>query len=499
MNTKGHPYAVKPTWTGAAPLLCELSHDYTGSPRVTESGVTSPDLNHTIPSGLLRKTPAPLPAVPESALARHFGRLARRNHNLHHGTYPLGSCTMKYNPIINEQLAWTDGFANLHPYQDGADSQGALQLMWELEQMLTSVTGMARMSLQPAAGAHGEWTGLRMIQAYHASRNDTKRTVVLVPDSAHGTNPASAALCGYTVVTLESNANGTVDLERFTAHLNDTVAAVMLTNPNTLGVFEPDILELARRAHEAGALLYYDGANLNALVGVARPGDMGFDVVHLNLHKTFSTPHGGGGPGAGPVGVVEKLVEFLPTPTIDQHDGHFILNDDRPHSIGKVRSFYGNFGMLVRAYAYIRAYGTELPHIAHDAVLNARYLQKRLAAFLPMAVATPCLHEFVATTKGCGVEGLTALDLAKRLIDYGVYPPTMYFPTTVPEALMFEPTETESKASLDYLVDACEAILTEAKDDLAFVKAAPHNAPVQRVDEVEAARHPVLQWNASAR
>jgi glycine dehydrogenase subunit 2 len=486
--------APEAAWAGDEPLVFELSTDYVGGPRSVAAGVEARPLAELLSKSALRSAPPTVPAVPEPVLARHVGRLARRNHHLHHGIYPLGSCTMKYNPVVDEQVAGLDGFASLHPYQQDEDAQGAAELMWELERMLCGITGMARMSLQPAAGAHGEWTGLRMIQAYHAAHGDTHRTRVLVPDSAHGTNPASAALSGLEVVTVKSNHDGTVDVEDFKAHLDSSIAAIMLTNPNTLGVFEKDILEIARAAHQAGALLYYDGANLNALVGVARPGDMGFDVVHLNLHKTFSTPHGGGGPGSGPVGVAESLVDFLPVPIVERREGRFALEYDRPRSIGKVRSFYGNFGMLVRAYAYIRAYGDTLPQVAHDAVLNARYLQARLAPLFPMAVDSPCLHEFVATTRGGVVEGLRAVDLAKRLIDYGVYPPTVYFPTTVPEALMFEPTETESKQSLDQLAGICAAIVEEASRDLAFVQAAPHNAPVERVDEVQAARRPHLRW-----
>ncbi len=491
--------AAEPGWAGPEALVFELSDDYTGGPRVTAVGVDAPPLDQLIPAAQLRRRPAQVPTVAEPVLARHFGRLARRNHHLHHGTYPLGSCTMKYNPVVDEQLAGLPGFADLHPYQDEDDVQGALELMWRLEQMLASITGMARMSLQPAAGAHGEWTGLRMIQACHADRGDTRRTRVLIPDSAHGTNPASAAACGLEVVTVKSNADGTVDLEDFAAHLDDRVAAVMMTNPNTLGVFEKDILEIARLAHEAGALLYYDGANLNALVGMARPGDMGFDVVHLNLHKTFSTPHGGGGPGAGPVGVAEWLVPFLPTPTVERDGERYRLDDERPKSIGKVRSFYGNFGMLVRAFAYIAAYGDGIAGVARDAVLNARYLQARLRDLFPSAVASPSMHEFVCTTKGGRVDGLRAMDVAKRLLDYGIYAPTVYFPTTVPEALMFEPTETESRQSLDLLADVCAAIVAEAEHDLAFVQSAPHNTPVERVDEVGAARRPVLRWSDSLR
>ncbi len=491
--------AVEPGWAGPEALIFELSDDYTGGPRITAAGVDLVTLDSLVPAAHLRSEPARVPAVPEPVLARHIGRLARRNHHLHHGTYPLGSCTMKYNPVVDEQLAGLPGFADLHPYQDGDDVQGALELMWRLERMLSSLTGMARMSLQPAAGAHGEWTGLRMIQALHANRGDITRTRVLIPDSAHGTNPASAAACGLEVVTVKSNADGTVDVRDFEARLDDSVAAVMMTNPNTLGVFEKDILEIAQLAHAAGALLYYDGANLNALVGMARPADMGFDVVHLNLHKTFSTPHGGGGPGAGPVGVTDLLVPFLPAPTVERDGDRYLLDDDRPRSIGKVRSYYGNFGMLVRAFAYICTYGDGIAGIAKDAVLNARYLQARLAGLFPAAVDSPSMHEFVCSTKGGRVDGLRAMDVAKRLLDYGIYAPTVYFPTTVPEALMFEPTETESRQSLDLLADVCAAIVADAERDLAFVQTAPHNTPVQRVDEVGAARHPVLRWSESLR
>ena len=485
---------TEPRWAGDEPLIFELSDNTSAGPRLPEPGVPGGGLESLVPQGFLRADPAALPAVPEPVLARHMGRLARRNHHLHHGIYPLGSCTMKYNPVVDEQVAWLDGFANLHPYQNLEDVQGALRLMWELEQLLTSITGMARMSLQPAAGAHGEWTGLRMIQAFHAAKGDMSRTTVLVPDSAHGTNPASAAASGMAVVTVKSNHDGTVDVTDFATKLGPHVAAIMLTNPNTLGVFETEIVEISRLAHEAGALLYYDGANLNALVGRVRPGDMGFDVVHLNLHKTFSTPHGGGGPGAGPVGVAARLVDFLPVPTVERDGERFFLDEDRPRSIGKVRSYYGNFGMLVRAYAYIRAYGSTINSVAEDAVLNARYLQAQLRDLFPMAVTSPCMHEFVATTKGGRVEGLRAVDVAKRMLDYGVYAPTVYFPTTVPEALMFEPTETESKRSLDTFAGICASIVDEAERDLAFVQAAPHETPVERDDEVRAARQPVLRW-----
>jgi len=485
-----------PAWAGPEPLLFELSRPDSPGPRLPDSGVGGAALADALPARFRRRRPAQLPAVNEPDLARHFGRLGRRNHNLQQGAYPLGSCTMKYNPAVNEQVAALDGFADIHPLQPVDSIQGALELMWELENLLCRITGMQAVSLQPAAGAHGEWTGLRMIQAYHLRNGDHERTEVIIPDTAHGTNPASAAQCGLGVVTVRSAADGTVDLEDFAAKLSPRVAAVMLTNPNTLGIFERNIADLARMAHATGALLYYDGANLNALVGVARPGDMGFDVVHLNLHKTFSTPHGGGGPGAGPVGVSAALQEFLPVPRIRCLDGRFDWDYQRPQSIGKVRSFYGNFGMLVRAYAYIRAYGDELAMVARDAVLGARYLRHRLEPWLPAATPADSFHEFVASPKWAPApfSELRALDIAKRMIDYGVYPPTVYFPMTVPEAMMFEPTETESKRSLDELAAVVQAIMEEGGEDHEILRTAPHQAPVGRVDEVAAARHLVLRW-----
>jgi glycine dehydrogenase subunit 2 len=489
-----------PAWAGPEPLLFELTGQDSPGPMLPAAGVDALGLAEALPASWRRRRKAQIPAVNEPDLARHFGRLGRRNHNLQQGAYPLGSCTMKYNPAVNEQAAALDGFADIHPLQPVESIQGALELMWELERMLCQITGMQAVSLQPAAGAHGEWTGLRMIQAYHLRREDHVRTEVIIPDTAHGTNPASAAQCGLAVVTVRSAADGTVDLEDFAAKLSPNVAAVMLTNPNTLGIFERNIEEMARLAHEAGALLYYDGANLNALVGVARPGDMGFDVVHLNLHKTFSTPHGGGGPGAGPVGVSAALQDFLPVPRIVRTDGRFAWDYQRPHSIGKVRSFYGNFGMLVRAYAYIRAYGDGIAQVARDAVLGARYLRHRLDPWLPVAIEGDSFHEFVATPKRAQppYSELRALDIAKRMIDYGVYPPTVYFPMTVPEAMMFEPTETESKRSLDELAAVVQAIMEEGGRDPEVLRTAPHQAPVGRVDEVTAARHPVLRWRPDA-
>ncbi|HVC23532.1 MAG TPA: aminomethyl-transferring glycine dehydrogenase subunit GcvPB [Candidatus Dormibacteraeota bacterium] len=490
----------EPAWAGAEPLLFELTRQEGPVPLLPAAGVDGPVIGEGLPEKWRRRRRAQIPAVNEPDLARHFGRLGRRNHNLQQGAYPLGSCTMKYNPAVNEQAAALDGFADIHPLQPVDSIQGALELMWELEQMLCHITGMEAVSLQPAAGAHGEWTGLRMIQAYHLRHEDHARTEVIIPDSAHGTNPASAAQCGLTVVTVRSAADGTVDLEDFAAKLSPRVAAVMLTNPNTLGIFEKNIEEMARLAHAAGAMLYYDGANLNALVGVARPGDMGFDVVHLNLHKTFSTPHGGGGPGAGPVGVSKQLEDFLPVPRISRTQGRFDWDYERPHSIGKVRSFYGNFGMLVRAYAYIRAYGDGIAQVARDAVLGARYLRQQVKHWLPVAIEGDSFHEFVASPKRAQApySNLKALDIAKRMIDYGVYPPTVYFPMTVPEAMMFEPTETESKRSLDELAAVIGAIMEEGGRDPEVLRTAPHQAPVGRVDEVTAARHPVLRWRPDA-
>jgi glycine dehydrogenase subunit 2 len=481
------------------PLLFEVTSADQRGPRVPPAGVPAPGIEDFLPQEFRRQAPPPIPSLSEPEVARHFGRLARLNHSIHQGIYPLGSCTMKYNPTVNERVARFEGFAGLHPYHPEARSQGALQLMFELERLLNEITGMARTSLQPAAGAHGEWTGLRMIQAYHRSRGDKERDLVLIPDSAHGTNPATASLCGMTTVTVKSGPDGVVDLVDFKSKLSRRVAAVMMTNPNTLGIFEKDILEITRAAHAEGVLLYYDGANLNALVGVARPGDMGFDVVHLNLHKTFSTPHGGGGPGAGPVGVKELLVPFLPVPTVEKRKDTYTLDYERPQTIGKVRAFYGNFGMLVRAYTYIRAYGSDLKQVAEDAVLNSNYLRHHLEKLFDISFPTPSMHEFVLSARRAKEQhGVKALDIAKRLIDMGVYPPTIYFPMIVPEALMIEPTETESKATLDAFIESMRQIHREIEEEPDTVRNAPLKAPVGRLDEVKAARQPNLRWRPPA-
>jgi glycine dehydrogenase subunit 2 len=479
------------------PLLFELADRDRPSPRLPAVGVKARAVDELLPPSLKRTSELPIPSVSEPELARHFGRLGRMNFNLHDGLYPLGSCTMKYNPAVNEALARLDDFADLHPYHPETRAQGALRLMWELERSLLALTGMDRMTLQPAAGSHGEWTGLRLIQAYHRSRGET-RDEVLVPDSAHGTNPASATMSRLKTVVVKSGTDGQVHLDDLKSKLSTRVSAVMLTNPNTLGLFEKDILEITRVAHEHGAQMYYDGANLNALVGIARPGDMGFDVVHLNLHKTFSTPHGGGGPGAGPVGVKSHLVPFLPVPTVERGDQGFHFDYDRAQTIGKVRAFYGNFGMLLRAYAYIRTYGSSIHEVAENAVLNSSYLRLHLRKWFEDAFSGPSMHEFVLSARSARDKGVTAKDIAKRLIDLGFHPPTVYFPLIVPEALMIEPTETESKASLDAFIAALGQIVEEIARDPEMVKTAPHRAPVGRLDEVRAARQLDLRWRPKA-
>lgn len=449
--------------------------------------------------GMLRSDVTGLPEVGELDVVRHFTRLSQKNFAIDTNFYPLGSCTMKYNPKVNELVARIAGFAHVHPLAPVETVQGALQLMYELEQYLQSVTGMDRLSLQPAAGAHGEFTALLIIAAYYQKLGQ-KRTKVLVPDSAHGTNPSSAALAGFKVVSIQSAADGSVDLNELKKALGDDVACLMLTNPSTLGLFERQILEVARLVHEAGALLYYDGANLNATLGLARPGDMGFDLVHLNLHKTFSTPHGGGGPGAGPVGVKKHLVPFLPSPTVELKDGKYILDENRPDSIGRVRSFWGNFLVLVRAYAFIRAHGAEgLKAVAQHAVLNANYIMARLRRIYEVAYDRPCMHEFVLSARSLKPFGVRALDVAKRLLDYGIHAPTVYFPLIVEEAMMIEPTETESKETLDYFVDVMLEIAHDAEERPELLKGAPYTTPVSRLDEVAAARNLDLAWHAEAK
>jgi glycine dehydrogenase subunit 2 len=447
-----------------------------------------------IPAHLLRDEITGFPEMAELDVVRHFTRLSQWNYAIDLGTYPLGSCTMKYNPRINEEAARIPGFAKLHPYAPEELVQGALQLMHELEQYLAEISGMDRVTLQPAAGAHGELTGLLMIRAYHASKGNPRRKVIL-PDSAHGTNPASSTLCGYQVIELKSSKEGVMDPQSVAEVMDEDVAALMTTNPNTLGIFEKHIRAVSDIVHRKGGLVYCDGANLNALVGIARPGDMGFDVIQFNLHKTFSTPHGGGGPGAGPVGVKAALVPFLPVPMVAKDGDQYRLDDDRPQSIGRVRAFYGNFGMLVRAYSYIRSLGPAgLRRMAETAVLNANYLLERIKSHYEVPYPERPMHECVVSDKYQQEHGVKALDIAKRLIDYGYHPPTIYFPLIVKGALMIEPTESEAKERLDQLAEALIGIAEEAEKAPETVLRAPTKTIVSRLNETKAARAPNYRW-----
>ncbi|UHA73570.1 aminomethyl-transferring glycine dehydrogenase subunit GcvPB [Paenibacillus sp. 481] len=479
-------------------LIFELSKPGRVAYSLPECDVPEIELQELIPASLLRSQPAELPEVYEVDVIRHYTELSRRNFGIDNGFYPLGSCTMKYNPKINEDVARFAGFAKIHPYQPEESIQGALQLLYTLQQDIAALTGMDQVTLQPAAGAHGEWTGLMMIRAYHESRGEI-RTKVIVPDSSHGTNPASATVAGLDTITIKSNEQGLVDLDALRAVVNEDTAALMLTNPNTLGLFEEQIVEIAQIVHEAGGLLYYDGANSNAIMGITRPGDMGFDVVHLNLHKTMSTPHGGGGPGAGPVGVKSKLIPYLPKPIVAQRDdGSFYFEDNSAQSIGRVKAYYGNFGILVRAYTYMRTYGPEgLCRVSECAVLNANYLMHRLAPFYDMPYQRVCKHEFVMSGKGLKAFGVRTLDVAKRLLDFGYHPPTIYFPLNVEECIMIEPTETESKETLDAFADTMIQIAQEAATNPELLLNAPHHTPVRRLDETQAARKPVLNCSCS--
>lgn len=435
-----------------------------------------------------------LPELAELDVVRHYMDLSRHAFGVDNGFYPLGSCTMKYNPKLNEATASLPGFTDLHPLAPLKHVQGAVELMHDLDKRLCAITGMDAFTLQPAAGAQGEFTGLLMIEAYHRSRKDTKRTKVIVPDSAHGTNPASAAMAGYTVVSVASNAQGGVDLDALKAVLNDEVAALMLTNPNTLGLFDPNILTISQWVHDVGGLLYYDGANLNAIMGVARPGDMGFDVVHLNLHKTFSTPHGGGGPGSGPVGCKALLKPFLPQGSLS--DSKTYIDESSHLSIGRLRSFYGNFLVNVRAYTYILSLGKEgLKEASQTAVLNANYMMSKLKDEFVVAYPQTCMHEFVLSLETLKEHtGVGAKDISKALLDYEMHPPTMYFPLIVHEALMIEPTETESKESMDAFIEILISLKRKAYEDPSVILNAPYSTPVSRVDDVLAARQPVLTY-----
>ena len=475
-------------------LIFELSTAGRRCTRYPEAKTDDGELKKFIPEKFLRKKPAELPEVSELEIVRHFTNLSRMNFSVDSHFYPLGSCTMKYNPKINEDTSMLEGFVGLHPYQPYSTTQGILQLMYETEQLLKEITGMHRFTLQPAAGAHGELLGMMLVRAYHDKKGNHRKKVI-VPDSSHGTNPASAVVSGYDVVTIKSNENGEVDVDTLKSAMDNEVAALMMTNPNTLGLFEKNVREIQKVVHDHDAILYYDGANLNALLGIARPGDMGFDIVHINLHKTFSTPHGAGGPGSGPIGVNKKIAPFLPTPLVKLEGDTYKLDYDLKDSIGKIKNFYGQIGVIIRAYTYIRMLGLEgLINTGRAAILNANYLLSKLKKYFVLPYSDKCMHEFVVSASNTKEFGATALDIAKSLLDKGFHAPTTYFPLIVPEALMIEPTETESKETLDAFAKAIEEILEQAKAKKGSLHNAPETMPVTRMDEVAAARNPILRW-----
>ncbi len=471
------------------PLLFEISSKGRKGYSLPPMDVPEIPLSDLFPPKYLRGKSPNLPELSELDVVRHFTRLSILNHHIDKGFYPLGSCTMKYNPKINENLSRLEGFRSLHPFQEESGVQGALQLMWELGEYLCTIAGLDGITLQPAAGAHGELTGIKIIRAYHEDHGNPRKKIIL-PDSSHGTNPASATISGYETVQLKSTPEGLVDLDDLKNHLDEDVAGLMLTNPNTLGLFESQVIEIANLLHEVGALFYMDGANLNALLGIVRPGDIGFDIVHFNLHKTFSTPHGGGGPGSGPVGVKSHLKDYLPLPVIGRSGEKFFLDYDRPKSIGKVQGFYGNFGVMVKAYVYIRMLGGPgLRRVSENAILNANYIMRKLENYYLLPHKQHAMHEFVLSGDWQKEKGVKTLDIAKRLLDYGFHAPTVYFPLIVHEALMIEPTETESKETLDDFVDAMIAIVHEVEENPELLHNAPSTTPVSRLDEGEAARN----------
>ena len=476
-------------------LIFEKSIDGMSGIEITDNDI---DINTLgIPEKFLRKQKVCLPQVSELEAMRHFKELSDKNFCVESGFYPLGSCTMKYNPKVNEYLASLEGFTELHPLQDDEDAQGALELMYKLQEALKIITGMDAITLQGSAGAHGELCGMMIVKHYFKSKNDLKRKKVIIPDSAHGTNPASAGMCGFEIIRVNSNEKGQVDvnhLKQLFVENKHEIAAIMMTNPNTLGLFEENILEISQIAHANGALLYYDGANLNAIMGITNPKKMGFDIVHLNLHKTFAAPHGGGGPGAGPVGVVESLKDFLPVPVIDFDEKKYYRKYDLKNSIGKIKEFQGNFSVLVKAYAYILMKGYTLKNVSQDAVLNANYVKEKLKAYYELPFDLPCMHEFVLSGDRQKKKGVHTLEIAKRLMDYKFHPPTVYFPQIVSEALMIEPTESENKQRLDEFIDAMIKIAGEINENPQNVLSAPHLTPVKRVDETSAARHLDLRY-----
>ena len=453
----------------------------------------------SIPQALLRDTPAELPEVSELDVVRHYTNVSNKNFGVETGFYPLGSCTMKYNPKINEEMASHAAFKGLHPLQSEESVQGALAIYYHTARALSELTGLADFTLTPYAGAHGELTGLMVMRQYHLMRGDTQRTRVIVPDSAHGTNPASAAVCGLEIVEVKSTADGTVDTNDLKGLLDDTIAGIMMTNPNTLGIYETQVVEIARLVHEAGGLLYYDGANLNPMLGASRPGDMGFDIMHINLHKTFSTPHGGGGPGSGPVGVAAHLVDCLPNPRVTFADGKYKIENlklkiESGKACGRVSAFMGNFGVVMRAYTYILSLGKDIKHVGPIATLNANYVKESLRDAYYLPIDTVCKHEFVFDGLADKSTGVTTLDIAKRLLDYGYHAPTIYFPLLFHQSIMIEPTETESKETLDDFIDIMHRVAEEALADPDMVKSAPHNTPVRRLDETTAAKNPLLKY-----
>ncbi|MGH4052386.1 MAG: aminomethyl-transferring glycine dehydrogenase subunit GcvPB [Clostridium sp.] len=476
-------------------LIFEISKEGRCAYKLPACDVANIDISEMVPEYLLSKKNLFLPQVSEVDVIRHYTLLSNKNYGVDSGFYPLGSCTMKYNPKINEDMASVPSFTQIHPYQNEKTIQGSLQLMYELSEKLAEISGMDQVSLAPSAGAHGELTGLMIIKAFHENKGDFNRKKIIVPDSAHGTNPASASVAGFEIIEIKSNDKGGVDIDSLRSSLSDEVAGLMLTNPNTLGLFDENIKEISNLVHDAGGIVYYDGANLNAIMGKARPGDMGFDVVHMNLHKTFSTPHGGGGPGSGPVGVKKDLIEYLPVPIIEKEGKKFILSYDKPLSIGRIKSFYGNFGVLIRAYSYILSMGAAgLKKASEMAVLNANYMKSRLKDYYYLPHVRVCKHEFVLGGLKNAIGEVTTLDIAKRLLDYGYHPPTIYFPSIVENAIMIEPTETESIETMDAFIEVMINISKEARENPQLLKNAPYNTPVRRLDEVSAARNPILKY-----
>ena len=480
----------------SSPLIFERSRAGRYAYSLPQSDIKTDSVESILDDKFIRKNKAEFPEVAELDLVRHYTELSNKNFGVDSGFYPLGSCTMKYNPKINEKVARIPGFAESHPLQEEDQVQGSLEVVYSLQEELKEITGMDEVTLQPAAGAHGEWTALMIFKAYHLDNGEGHRDEVIVPDSAHGTNPASASFAGFKAVTVKSNERGEVDIEDLKRVVNENTAAIMLTNPNTLGIFEKNIMEIREIVHEAGGLLYYDGANLNAIMDKVRPGDMGFDAVHLNLHKTFTGPHGGGGPGSGPVGVKKELASYLPKPMVIKDGDTFKYDNDIKNSIGRVKPFYGNFGIYLRAYTYIRTMGAEgLREVSEAAVLNANYIKASLKDHYEIPYEQYCKHEFVLSGSKQKEHGVRTLDMAKRLLDFGVHPPTIYFPLNVEEGMMIEPTETESKETLDYFIDAMIQIAEEAKNDPDKVLEAPHSTIIDRLDETTAARKPVLKFD----